>query len=167
MTSALPEVQRHRKLNELMSINDRLPKKECEKRLKQWAWRFDAALDCFNCRMDYPIPKNKNGRWGVSQRPKAVNHIENLTVMFDLYSLKSLPSNHLPDHLIRDVPDAETQRQHDSWSTQWRLFKFPGKDSDCQDAEYYANDLGEHMIISFIKWGPIRVSTATGHNCIA
>jgi hypothetical protein len=36
---------------------------------------------------------------------------------------------------ISGVPDADAQRQHDSWSAQGRLFEFPGKDSNCQDAE--------------------------------
>jgi len=42
------------------------------------------------------------------------------------------------------LPDAEAQRQHDSWSTQGRLFEFPAKDADGQDAENYAYDFGEH-----------------------
>jgi hypothetical protein len=42
------------------------------------------------------------------------------------------------------VPDAEPQRQNDSWATQWGLFEFPGKDSDSQDSEYYANDFRDH-----------------------
>lgn len=35
-SSIIPKKIAHRKLVELMSINNRLPKKECEKRLKQW-----------------------------------------------------------------------------------------------------------------------------------
>ena len=57
--------------------------------------------------------------------------------------------NDLFDHPIHSVPDAEAQRQHNSWSTKGRLFEFPGKNSDCQDAENYTNDFGGHMVISF------------------
>lgn len=39
------------------------------------------------------------------------------------------------DYPIRDVPDAYAQRQHYSWSTQGCLLEFPGKDSNCHDAE--------------------------------
>ncbi|MBC2734069.1 MAG: PIN domain-containing protein [Desulfobacteraceae bacterium] len=35
-SSIITKSTAHRKLTELMSINDRLPKNECEKRLKQW-----------------------------------------------------------------------------------------------------------------------------------
>jgi hypothetical protein len=58
------------------------------------------------------------------------------------------PSKHPLKQPKRSVPDAETKRQHDSWPTQGRLFKFPGKDSNCQEAEYCAYDFGKHMIIS-------------------
>ena len=58
-------------------------------------------------------------------------------------------SPHLFHHPINSVPDAEAQRQNDSWSAQGRLFEFPGKDSHYQDAGYYAYDFGEHGIVFF------------------
>jgi hypothetical protein len=40
-----------------------------------------------------------------------------------------MQSNHPLNHPKHSVPDAKSQRQHDSWSTQWGLFKFPGINS--------------------------------------
>lgn len=61
-------------------------------------------------------------------------------------------SNHPSNHPEHRVPDAEPQRQHDSWSAQWGLFKFPGKDSHCQDAKYSAYDFGDHDLYLIIVW---------------
>jgi hypothetical protein len=60
-------------------------------------------------------------------------------------------SHHLFSQPICSVSYAEANWQHGSWSTQGRLFEFPGKDSDCQDAENCTYDLGEHVIISFVS----------------
>ena len=34
------------------------------------------------------------------------------------------------------LPEAESQRQHDSRTAQWGFFEFPGKDSHGQDTKY-------------------------------
>ena len=68
--------------------------------------------------------------------------LEVLTTIF----VYALPWHHLPNNPINSVPDAETQGQHDSWSAQWRLFEFPGKDSYCQEAKDDAYDFGDQFI---------------------
>jgi hypothetical protein len=57
------------------------------------------------------------------------------------------PSKHPLNHPKHSVPDAEAKRQHDSWPAKRRLFKFPGEDSNCQDAEYCTYDFGEHNLL--------------------
>jgi len=57
--------------------------------------------------------------------------------------------HHLSHQAIHSVPDAQAKGQHDSRPAKGRFFKFPGIDADCQDAEYDADDFGEHVIISF------------------
>jgi len=49
-------------------------------------------------------------------------------------------SNHPSHHPTNGVPDADAKGQHDSWPAQGRLFEFPRKDADCEDARYDAND---------------------------
>ena len=53
--------------------------------------------------------------------------------------------NHFFHHPINGVPDAQAKGQHVSWLAQWLLFKVPTKDTDLQDAEKDADDLGEHV----------------------
>ena len=60
----------------------------------------------------------------------------------------ALPYCHLPYKPKNSVPDAESQRQHDSWSTQWSLFEFPGKDSHCQEAKYGTHDFSCHHLFT-------------------
>ena len=67
------------------------------------------------------------------------------------HTLDTIISNKLSSHPICSVPDAESQRQHDSWPAQRRLFEFPSVYPDSQYPEYCAYDFGEHMIISFLK----------------
>ena len=96
-----------------------------------------------------------------SRRASIYTEIELWVQCFSIpKSFQPILWNHLPHlfyHPISSVPDADSQGQHGSWSTQGCLFEFPGEDSDCQDPEYCANDFGEHMIISFFKdrsWYP-------------
>ena len=60
----------------------------------------------------------------------------------------ALPYCHLPYKPKNSVPDAESQRQHDSWPTQWSLFEFPGKDSHCQEAKYDTHDFSYHHLFT-------------------
>ena len=50
---------------------------------------------------------------------------------------------------ICSVPDAESQRQHDSWSTQWRFFEFPYIKTDCCNAKDYADYFRNHFHYAF------------------
>ena len=50
---------------------------------------------------------------------------------------------------ICSVPDAESQRQHDSWSTQWRFFEFPSIETDCCNTKNYANYFRNHFHYAF------------------
>ncbi len=63
-------------------------------------------------------------------------------------SMESWPLYHIFNHPKHSVPDAKTQGKHDSWSTQWGFFEFPGKDSHCQETKYNAYDFGDRHLFT-------------------
>jgi hypothetical protein len=50
---------------------------------------------------------------------------------------------------ICSVPDAETQRQHDSWSTERGFFEFPDVETDCCEPKRYSNYFRNHYQYAF------------------
>ncbi len=84
----------------------------------------------------------------VTQGKYKYRYTQETALFFNSFDM---PSNHPLNHPKHSVPDAESQRQHDSWPTQWGLFKFPGKDSHRQEAKYSAYDFGEHFIFSYTE----------------
>jgi hypothetical protein len=74
------------------------------------------------------------------------------------------PLNHPLNQPKHSVPDAESQRQHDSWSAQWGFFEFPSKNTHCQDAKYNAYDFWDHFIFflcSLIYGDPVMTYAFT------
>ena len=76
----------------------------------------------------------------------------NLDTVFNLTSYSYFYSNHPSHQPIHSVPDADAKGQHDSWPAKGRFPEFPGKDADCQDAEYYTYEFGEHSACQLIDF---------------
>ena len=67
----------------------------------------------------------------------------------------ALSHRHLFYQPVYSVPDAETQRQHDSWSAQRGFLELPGINTDSQDARYNSYNLwNNHLFIRSLRSFP-------------